>query len=352
VTFQTTIGPREYDIEGGATVGIARDTLAGILGRPFESVLVASGHILDDSVLIASCGELSLICLLDIAVVFEGETFNMLLDFDRPLGELLPVIANELEVPVGEFELTIERQPLDLRKTLNELGARPDAVVTAARQSAVPAQKEEGKVTRLSFTLLIGPIPRQSKFDADSAGTLGDLKEKVRERFGLADVPFDFAIGDLENDEMTCLPPSTVIGTIEVSETRALGIVAAGASPSVVPVDAPSLNRQLQTSLRPAPAAAAAGANLSVSFAVLGEDPFSLEFPPKATVRDAKRLVADLRNTTPAFATLLFGGKALNDTFLLGRLRLGGTPISVHLKDAGEVLLVTAGSMRDTISKG
>jgi hypothetical protein len=43
--------------------------------------------------------------------------------------------------------------------------------------------------------------------------------------------------------------------------------------------------------------------------------------------------------------TLLFSGKALKEYFKLSRLRTGNKPISVYVKDTGDILLRSAKAM-------
>jgi hypothetical protein len=67
------------------------------------------------------------------------------------------------------------------------------------------------------------------------------------------------------------------------------------------------------------------------------------------TVNTARGIVArHLGLAGPDWVTLLFKGRALAGAFLLSRLRIGNSAISVHVKDASEVLLVTGKAMRNT----
>jgi hypothetical protein len=89
---------------------------------------------------------------------------------------------------------------------------------------------------------------------------------------------------------------------------------------------------------------------INVWFLVQGkpeEERFSLPFQKSSSVRDAREQVK-IRLGQPSldYITLLFNGKALKDEFLLSRLRLGTTAITVYVKDTTEVVLTTVKAMR------
>jgi hypothetical protein len=71
-----------------------------------------------------------------------------------------------------------------------------------------------------------------------------------------------------------------------------------------------------------------------------------LVFTKKQKVEDARTRIAALVGVDPAAISLLFGGKALKEQFILDRLRVGEQGISIYIKDDAEVLLVTAKAYR------
>jgi hypothetical protein len=71
-----------------------------------------------------------------------------------------------------------------------------------------------------------------------------------------------------------------------------------------------------------------------------------LVFTKKAKVGDARKRIADLLGAEPGAITLLFSGKALQDTFIVDRLRVGAQGINVYIKEETEVLLLTAKAYR------
>jgi hypothetical protein len=88
--------------------------------------------------------------------------------------------------------------------------------------------------------------------------------------------------------------------------------------------------------------------NLIVTFQRMGEDrPFALQFRKTDNILTAKTEVARyLHLPGPDRLTLAFKGRPLREAFILSKLRIGDSPIIVHVKDATALLLVTGGSGR------
>jgi hypothetical protein len=87
--------------------------------------------------------------------------------------------------------------------------------------------------------------------------------------------------------------------------------------------------------------------SISLNFKMMADEThFKLTFRKTDNVKTAKIAVARrLRQPGPEWVTLLFKGKALAEAFVLSRLRIGETAISVHVKDASALLLVTGKAM-------
>ncbi|MDR1473031.1 MAG: DUF1810 family protein [Lactobacillales bacterium] len=91
----------------------------------------------------------------------------------------------------------------------------------------------------------------------------------------------------------------------------------------------------------------------------VNETPLSLNFDPNSKILDAKNRLADLLSSRNVYGktiktadiTLLFAGKALKDSFFLGRLRTGTAAITVYISDTSEILLLTARAMRVPVMK-
>jgi hypothetical protein len=69
-------------------------------------------------------------------------------------------------------------------------------------------------------------------------------------------------------------------------------------------------------------------------------------FAKKETIADAKAKVGAKLGIDPGAITLLFAGKALQDRFVIDRLRVGEQGINVYIKDDTEVLLLTGKAYR------
>jgi hypothetical protein len=71
---------------------------------------------------------------------------------------------------------------------------------------------------------------------------------------------------------------------------------------------------------------------------------FQLRFPVGTKVSVARSAVATRFGRSADEVSLFFLGKALKDGFVMDRLRLGGSKITVYLPDLEPVLLATAKS--------
>jgi hypothetical protein len=69
-----------------------------------------------------------------------------------------------------------------------------------------------------------------------------------------------------------------------------------------------------------------------------GED-VRLVFPKTATIANARVRIAEKLAIDPGTVALLYAGKALQDKFLIDRLRIGEQGITVYIKDDTEVVL-------------
>jgi hypothetical protein len=339
--FASSAGQIICELDSYATVANARQSLAERFRRPIETVIlcVNGKPIPDQDSPISSFAEITIVSLLDFTFGFEGETITVVCDFDRPIGELKPAIASRISVPIADFGFFLGRERQDESRTLNDLGY-PTARLNVARL-ANPMPESQGTV---SVTNMMRQIPLTMNFAFGPGDTLGAIRADVVAKFKLGSRDFDFVVGDLVSEAMTVLALTTEIRSIGLTSENSLAVVDHGRF-SPITVDAVPIMQQFRVSI------AKPGSPVVIQFRIPGEEQFSVEFPPGAAVSAARAAVAERKSVSVDFITLMIGGKALHDAFLIERLRIGANPVTVYIKDMSEVLLLTAKALRSTVTE-
>jgi hypothetical protein len=190
------------------------------------------------------------------------------------------------------------------------------------------------------FSRLIGGAEVFGSFSFDPDSTVAAIAPVVFERWKLNPADFELGTCDCATHASVLADPAKKLSEIYV-EDIILQVRRAGEFPRV------EIVRAEAAPVEPA-RLSVTGNCLTIGFKMIeGGDRFSLQLQKSDTVKTAKEEVARrLGLESVEWVTLLFGGKPLADQFILGRLRLGHSDISVYVKDANEVLLVTGMAMR------
>jgi hypothetical protein len=364
--FETQAGPRPVQLLPNATVGDARQVLAAQLGKPVSSVLLLepeSSALLDDSAPLRTDVRLRLSYRQDMAFDVNGTILHIPIDFDAPISGLRTHVSSFINIPATEFDLKFGDAVLDEDMTLNEFDASPDDVLIVSRKSAAappapatapaPPAEQPAAQKDISVTLLLGIIPRIANFRFDTNQTLAEAAPEIVKKWDLGDLEFEFVIGNPVEEDWRVVPRSTRIADVPEKKSAemlavreasllAVSLHASGSSSFL----SSTLNQRHSPAAPPAPPEAVEhGTPYRFDLSEKGERTYYFE--PDAKVLDAKQRIAhDYNVSSPERVTLLFSGKALKDTFLLSRLRVGDGVITVCIPDDQAIILVTAKANR------
>jgi hypothetical protein len=262
--------------------------------------------------------------------------------------------------PLSDVEALLKRgPPLAGLQTVFKTGD----LATGARTDISPATKigdidftrvqlvlEEVRAqaeSDVQIGLATGVIPRYARFKVRLSDPISSAEGLVRQKWNIGAMQIQFALLDGDTGVQTPIAVATAFQDIDFDQNTLIVVQrpaeepppAAAAGPVDDGVHAPD----------------AVGANgIVLRFKKTSDGvAFSLGFAKDETVRDAKMAVAHhCRVPSLDYITLLLLGKALQDTYVLGRLRLGNREIAVYVKDTSEVLLTSAIAMRTSVREG
>jgi hypothetical protein len=230
--------------------------------------------------------------------------------------------------------------------------ARP---VLMSSAPAPAAEAAAGCVEKTySVMLSISAIPRVRKFKLGPDATGQQILDAAVRYWELQKIDLEVAVTDLDEETSTLVPLEAKLDRLDLSYLRTLAIcLQVIADPA--PLSTSRRNSTIRRSSRrlsvhaPQPPKGAAPADAEYSFIVQQRGTtLHIGFGPTATVKDARAKVPEtLGLPGPDHVTLFFAGKALSETFVLNRLRLGKQSITVYVRDTAEMLLVTARAMTD-----
>jgi hypothetical protein len=330
--------------------GTVADAIAAVAertGMPAHNLqLSAGGEPLPPTGSLASLSEpLRIIRLADVTFHFKKSTLTLSVDAAAPLAAACRALAPLVQLPPEAIILKLGDAVVDDKATVEELGA-----VEFGMEQSVAADGRD-----VELFLQIGVVPRRGVFRLPAHATARDAQEAARSRWELGDLMLEIVVWDFDSAEAVPIDGDAVLAEVEVAEGRALVVRPAGGGAV--------LETEHEGTLATLGAGRAdAGIRMTVTgfggtttllpgeakygFA-LGEKVFHLKFAADATVRDARVKVAQTIGVENAeCVTLLAVGKALKDGFILGRLRLGDKPVTVHVRDGSEVVILTAKANR------
>jgi hypothetical protein len=391
--FESSAGPRTVLLLPTATIGEARTAIAAELGCPPKTVLLlrADKAPIADSEPIAAHPSPWLSCLQELQFTFDSQLIVIPVDFDAPIKRVIESVCGFVSVPSAEYVLFKDNAELDHDNSLNDFGISPSDVIGITRrpefgrrgsdasskpsppapeprsptppESSPPApeplpspQAPVSSLRELRVILLIGFVPRNATFKIDATKTLADLLPHVVARFGVQDLAVEFVSGDLYEENWSFLPLTTPIA--EVPDKSALEVLCLREASAITP-DAPGadpmagLYSTLATTVAPSAPAAQDGVEaepepgIPYRFDIPDRGVRTFRFDATAKVANArKRIAQEYSLPSEDAVTLIFIGKALKDTFLLNRLRIGDGVITVCIRDDQAVLLLTAKANR------
>jgi hypothetical protein len=193
----------------------------------------------------------------------------------------------------------------------------------------------------------IAEVLRVVQIRLPPSATVADAEAAAREIWSLRDLVLQIALYDVASDTSEPLSGTTLLTSIDLTgHSLILGAPVSHVSAPIVE-EFPAPPRSPHP-LRLCHADVAGADEIEYSFAIpVHKTTLKFAFPPTATVRDAKwRIAAHFHIPEGDVADLLFAGKALKDTFLLSRLRIGTRSVTVQFIDTSEVLLYSPFALR------
>jgi hypothetical protein len=299
-----------------------------------------------------------------------------MVDYTVTVAELKRLLAAAMGggVPAESLSILDGRTQLDVDVTLEDIGYGPASAPLTVENTAEPrpstaapppstAAPPQSTTARPSSTpaapvptlpqppseyrigRLLGVVPRFGKFKFPKSTTLADVLPEARARWSLGDLAMEFVLMDVDG-LYTPLPLTEQIGNIDHVECSLMireADCSTEASDATASVTRPGHPAEAAVGLADDPEPADADTvrllfriernNASVRWA----------FPAKETVGTVREGVAAKLGVAREAVTLLFIGKALQDKFLIGRVRATGEQgITVYIREEAEVLLLTA----------
>jgi hypothetical protein len=316
-----------------------------------------------------------------VSFVYEGRSYPLDITFDTPFSDVKPLLAQQMGVPVERIMIYFGRSECDDDMNIEDVeyatqlpvflkpapcpgpalrapatAAPPVPTSRAPPTTARPAPTAGGVENMYSVMLSTSVIPRVRKFRLGPDATGKDILDTAIKYWELQKIDLELAVTDLDEETSTLVPLETKLGGLDLSYPRTLAVCTAGtADPAPVAISRrnstirrDSRRPSVYLSGAPKPEAPAPG-EAEYSFLVQQKvTTLVIAFGPTATVKDAKPKVAErLRLPGPDYVTLFFAGKALKETFVLSRLRLGKQSITVYVRETAELMLITARAMRE-----
>jgi hypothetical protein len=223
--------------------------------------------------------------------------------------------------------------------TLDEFEVSPtdifDIQVIGASAPPTPAAAPAPVLKELAVILLLGFIPRLANFRFDPNKTLADFAPEVIKKWDLGDLEIEFVAGLASEENWRVLPRSTLIADVPgKGDEESLAVrEASSLTPDPVSANTSLLCSTLTTRyVSPTPLIPddSVQSGTPYNFDLMDRGLRTYYFDATAKVLDAKqRIVGDYKVPSIERVTLLLSGKALKDTFLLSRLRVGDGVITV-----------------------
>jgi hypothetical protein len=201
-------------------------------------------------------------------------------------------------------------------------------------------------------------VPRVGVFALPPTATLAEAEIVVKQRWKLEDLELEFALFDLDTDEMTFISKETEIGSIDhavnsltvrpaqivsaIPDVRSAALESCGVCRGEAEVPEEALLQSIQITVR------TVNRDLPAYRFVcdLDKSEFEMRFPAGAKVADARLAIAHRFARASDEVLLFFMGKALKDGFVMDRLRLGESQITVYLPSLDAIILATAPGLR------
>jgi hypothetical protein len=199
-------------------------------------------------------------------------------------------------------------------------------------------------VIQIAVTVLIGVVPRVLALSLPPDATIADAEVTVRSRVNLGDLQLEFALMETATESIATLAKSTPVASLDLSHLTLVARPAGACSyeNSGKVHDAPEPSFPARSAL-PLNGRSGWAHSIACSFHCdQPSDDFQLSFSSGATIGEAREEIAQRYGKSAPDVELYFMGKALRDGFLLSRLKIEHSGITIRLADDSEILVLTA----------
>jgi hypothetical protein len=324
--FMTTTGSQPLPVPIQGTVAEAIAILAERTGFPASELqLWVDGEPLPTGNLLPD--EVTIVHLTDVTFRFEGATLTFRVNPAEPLFLVCRLLAESIQLPVDAIVMKLDEKPVNLKTTVEELHHTEFDV----ERTAIADDFD------IELFLLRGAIPKKKRLRLPAGSTAQQVEELARAEWQLGDVNLDVVVEDTLENTKERVEKDARVALIDLGPGKRLAVISTVEMVAVSEDEAASfatLGRSEIPDLKPG--------ETIYSFTVNGQI-YPLKFGANATVGQARaKLAQAIGVESPEKLNLMAGGKALKDTYLLNRLRLGDKALSVFVPDESEILVLSA----------
>jgi hypothetical protein len=315
--FDSVTGPISVSLPVGATVGHARTALANQLGQSEEAVKVLVNDLEtgDDSQPLPPEG-LSVSYLQTIEFEFYGKKTRLAVDFDLPVSRLKSTLVGRIErlPPPAAFSLYFGNSEMDEEMTINDLEPSPTDCITIVG-SNLPRRVSSGPLAPVApvmapsppppaeldirILLLLGVVPRSSRFKVSPETTAGQLYDEVRKKWSIPDdLDIEIVAGDVAEENWCALGRDEKLKNLDLANQdlavrQPTAAVPGGDESGSIHRGTLSLGGTLKTSSEPEAAVDPNAMLFKFPIPQMEEDEKIFYFQPVQKVSDAKVTIAE-----------------------------------------------------------
>jgi hypothetical protein len=313
----------ELPLRADATVADARAALAAHVGLPESVVSLRTTENPED--LIWELGRSVKVARLARRQVFiyDGRQDEFDVEVDLPMAKVAEMAGGHFGIfPVKLF---LEGLEMDASKSLADLSLNEKPITVVSPQPAP-----------LPVTIFLGPVPHRASFALPRNATIAQVEAALRERFGIEHGPLEFGLCEGGRTDSVCA--TDALDNLDLSEKVLVArhVQRDGAPRSrktvrISAVDGADSRESLLDTLRVVSGAVVEAPKVWQFFCEQRAEKFQLRLGTGSRVGEAKEAVARRYRTNKETVELQFVGVRLQDTMLMGRLRLGSLGIQVIL---------------------
>jgi hypothetical protein len=320
----------------GATVADARTLLARRVQIAQEDIQLVQGDSLlvdDTSLYELSEGDISVTFVAPIPFIYQNNRHEIKINVRMTVAAVKATLADHLEIDTQKYSIFLmnrQNQELDDQTAL----AKVESVVV------VTPERDAPESSQYRIGLCLSDVPLFARLTLDPDATLAEIEPVIKSTWSIQSVETECAVTVLATGKTDKVGASTRICEID-HDNSILFIRPSGTSyQAAQPVTSTPQTLFGETRKDGTTLPLAEQTHMRYTVPQRAGMTLSQSFPKGQTVKDAKARLAEELGYEAADITVLFSGKALKDTFLLDRLRIGKLPLVVAIRDPNSVPVV------------